>query len=70
MPMKSEYAIETPDECRGSDNRQFTTLTLTHTPLPHLLTTLSPPLIAMKNRIERIDIYAKMGKCDAACQMR
>lgn len=29
-----------------------------------------PPLIAVKNRIERIDIYAKMGKCDAACQMR
>lgn len=30
----------------------------------------TPPLIAVKNRIERIDIYAKMGKCDAACQMR
>lgn len=29
-----------------------------------------PPLIAVKNRIERTDIYAKMGKCDAACQMR
>lgn len=40
MPMKSEYAIETPDECRGSDNRQFTTLTLTTLPL--LLISLSP----------------------------